>query len=451
MAKYNRNGDLLWLQQAGGTASAGPGTAGDACYSVATDSLGNAFITGYFSGTATFGAVSNLVSSGGNEIYVAKYDPNGNLLWAKRAGGANHDTGLQIRVDRSGNSYVPGFFRSTASFGSTNLTVASGSPTYSDMHLTKYDPSGNVLWAKRAGGNLDDVSFDVAIDAESNVFVTGYFQNTATFDSTNIISAGNKDIFLAKYTSNGSLLWVKGAGGTGADSGNSLTTDGTNVFLTALFQGNANFGGTVLTSRGGDDVAFIKFSPEGEILWIKQIGGTNNDNGNLSRDALNHVYVAGFFSGTAPFGETNLTSTNSFSDVYIAKYDTAGNCLWVKQAGGTNADNTTDIVVDAGQNIYLTGKFIANAVFDGVSLSTTNVSDLFLARINPDPPVLAQAVAGDWHSLLWSTNWVALLEASTNLNGAWFSVTNTVGVIGGQNVVSNRLEGNGIFYRLRVP
>ncbi|MGI8966353.1 MAG: SBBP repeat-containing protein [Limisphaerales bacterium] len=453
LAKYNRSGALVWARQAGGTASAGPGTSGDASYSVATDGSGNIFVSGYFSGTATFGNSSNLTSSGGNDIYLAKYDKDGNLLWAKRAGGANHDTGLHIKVDSGGNCYLSGFYRSTASFGGTNLIVAAGNPTFSDLYLAKYDPAGNVVWAKSAGGNLNDVSYDVAIDANTNIFVTGYFQNTATFDTTNVTSAGGQDFFIAKYNSAGTLFWVQSGGGTGADLGRSAASDGTNVYVTASFQGTATFGPTNLTSYGGSDVALLKYDGAGTLLWAQQIGGPGNDDGTVAIDGLGNLYLTGTFSGSATFGSTNLTATNLASDIYVAKYTANGNLFWAKRAGGSNADSSRDIAVDVGQNVYITGNFAGNASFDSASLSSTNSSDIFLARINPDPPLLRYSFTQNIFSLLWSTNWQAILETSNDLgtSAVWDPVTNAVSVVAGQNTVTNASNRAHQFYRLYLP
>src|SRR5439155_1564249 len=147
---YDSTGLLVWAKQAGGIdADRGEG--------IAVDSSGNSTVTGFFALTATFGPgeanQTVLTAAGSNDIFVAKYDSTGLLVWAKQAGGANVDGGDGIAVDSSGNSYVTGFFFSTATFGpgEVNQTVltAVGSD---DIFVAKYDSTGLLVWAKQAGG-----------------------------------------------------------------------------------------------------------------------------------------------------------------------------------------------------------------------------------------------------------------------------------------------------------
>ncbi|MFN7141162.1 MAG: SBBP repeat-containing protein, partial [Limisphaerales bacterium] len=236
LAKYDRTGQCLWAIQAGSTNGPGPGSSGDVAYQVITDPQGNSYFTGYFTGTAFFGS-TNITSLGFNDIYLAKSDPSGNLLWVRRAGSANNDSGINLKVDSTGNVYVTGFFRSVADFGGVTLTSTNGAPIRSDLFLVKYDSSGNTLWARQAGGSGDDVGYDIAIGAE-HVYLTGYFQNTATFGSTNLTSSGSSDIFLAKYTTAGELVWVTKAGGTQGDVARAIGLDASeNIYITGRFGG----------------------------------------------------------------------------------------------------------------------------------------------------------------------------------------------------------------------
>ncbi|MGH8564958.1 MAG: SBBP repeat-containing protein, partial [Gammaproteobacteria bacterium] len=142
--------ELVWARQAGGTSS-------DEARGIGVDGSGNSYVTGRFRDTATFGPGETnetmLTSAGGNDVFVAKYDSLGDLVWAKRAGGTSDDDGRGIAVDGSGNSYVTGFFPDTATFGpgetnETMLTSAGGN----DVFVAKYDSLGDLVWAKRAGG-----------------------------------------------------------------------------------------------------------------------------------------------------------------------------------------------------------------------------------------------------------------------------------------------------------
>ena len=162
---------------------------------------------------ATFGAgednETSLTSAGFGDIFVAKYDPDGALLWATRAGGGGNSTGLGIDVDAEGNIHVTGWFRETAVFGEgedneTTLTSAGGAPT--DIFVAKYDPDGALLWAVRAGGTSVDRGSGIALGGAGNSHMTGLFRETAVFgagedNETTLTSAGGAptDIFVAKY------------------------------------------------------------------------------------------------------------------------------------------------------------------------------------------------------------------------------------------------------------
>ncbi|MDY6986929.1 MAG: SBBP repeat-containing protein, partial [Thermodesulfobacteriota bacterium] len=201
VAKYAPSGALLWAKQAGGTSSAW----GDG---IATDGSGNSLVTGSFEGTATFGAgeanETSLTSAGGPDIFVAKYASSGALLWAKQAGGADYDEGEGIAIDGSGNCLVTGFFEGTATFGAgeANETTLTSAGNF-DIFVAKYAPSGALLWAKQAGGIYSDQGYGLAIDGSGNCLVTGSFEGTATFgagaNQTPLTSAGGDDIFVAKY------------------------------------------------------------------------------------------------------------------------------------------------------------------------------------------------------------------------------------------------------------
>ena len=136
-----------------------------------------------------------------NDIFVVKYDANGNVLWAKSAGGTSHDIAYGISTDAGGNVLLTGdFYSPSISFGTTTLTSAS--PGASDVFVVKYDANGNVLWAKSAGGIFTDIGYDISTDASGNVLVTGYFNSPSiSFGTTTLTNAGGADVFVVKLGS----------------------------------------------------------------------------------------------------------------------------------------------------------------------------------------------------------------------------------------------------------
>jgi len=363
----------LWVEQAGGSGY-------DNGNGISTDADGNSYVTGFFQGTATFGAFT-LTSSGGNAVFVAKLDKDGNWLWAEQTFGTTWAESYGISVDENGNSYVFGFFNETTTFGSFTLTSTGGN----DVFVAKLDKDGNWLWAEQAGGSSHDYGWNISIDADGNSYVTGEFQGTAYFGAFTITSSGSADIFAAKIDTDGNWQWAKKAGGTSVDKGLGISTDAFgNSYVTGHFKYTATFGAFSLVSSGGNEIFVAKLDTDGNWQWAKKAGGSGWDHGyGISTDAFGNSYVTGGFQGTSTFGSFTLISTGG-ADVYVAELDTDGNWLWVEQAGGSGDDEGKGISIDANGNSYVTGNFQETATFGTFTLISNGSDDIFAAELNTD-------------------------------------------------------------------
>lgn len=176
--------------------------------------------------------------------------------WAE--GGSSGDYGYGVGTDGNGNIYVAGRFAGTATFESTNIVSSGGE----DIFLAKYNRAGALQWVKKAGGTGDDRASAITVDANGNAYITGRFWGTATFGATNLVGTGQYDIFVAKYNTSGTLEWVKNAGGTGYDIGNgiSLSNGGAVVYITGGFFYDATFADTTVTSAGNTDIFIASYS-----------------------------------------------------------------------------------------------------------------------------------------------------------------------------------------------
>ncbi len=248
VVKYNNNGVVQWGVTGGGISS------GEQANDVAVDNAGNIYVTGVFTDTANFsGTILN--GKGGTDIFVAKYKPNGQLVWAKNAGGIKSDDGSGIALDGLGNLYVSGRFDSAAVFGTTPVI---GNGGY-DAFFAKYDTSGNLIWLKYGGGTGSDYLKDIECDAQGNILGTGYFSAQATFGTSNLTTVGLQDVLFIKYNPSGDVLWTKQAGGTDNDEGNRMCLDlGGNLISSGLFQLTAYFGQDTLISSGVQDIFLTK-------------------------------------------------------------------------------------------------------------------------------------------------------------------------------------------------
>jgi hypothetical protein len=378
--------DFSWAIRAGGTGA-------DAASRVAVDASGNSYFTGIFRDVARFGT-TELKSTGGTDIFIAKYDGAGNLLWAKQAGGKGQDivASKNIAFDDKGNSYITGEFRGSATFGSITLTTTSAW----DAFVAKYDAYGNVLWVKKSEGAGSEMGRGIAVDTKANCYVTGYFDGSATFETTSLTSSGAYDVFIAKYDATGKLLWVKQAGSSAPEFGRNVAVDRNgNSYITGTSGGQASFGNATITNGGAEDIFIAKYDPSGNVLWAKSAGGINKDAANgIDVDMNGNSYITGEFSGTATFGSTALTSSSSNPDIFTAKYDASGNVLWAKQAGGSSGDFGRNISLDANGNTYVTGEFEGTATFGSTTFTSSGAVDIFVVKYDASGNALWAKRAG---------------------------------------------------------
>jgi hypothetical protein len=398
VAKLDSSGNWLWAIQAGGTDR-------DYGIDITLDGQGNAWVTGHFEGTASFGS-HTLTANGEYDVFAAKLDSSGNWLWAVQAGGPDFDYGTGIALDGAGNAYLSGYFYGTATFGSQSL-VASGGESDADIFVAKLDPDGNWLWAVTAGGTEDDAGFRIAVDGSGNACLVGMFKNTATFGSQTLTASGDFDVFVAKLDPSGNWLWAAGAGGIHPDSGyGTALEDSGVVYVTGLFMGTATFGSHTLTASADDtntDIFVARLDPSGNWLWAARAGGTDHDAGfNIVTDGSGNAWVTGVFSRTATFGSHSLTA-GGYYDVFVAKLNPSGNWLWAARAGGTEFDDSYGygIALDGSDNACVTGYFNGTANFGSHSLITNGHRDIFVARIENITPVeddLAPQVVARLHN-----------------------------------------------------
>jgi len=396
----------LWAKSAGGTNV-------DCPHSIAVDASGNIYVVGYFaSPTIIFGSITltNTATYGSADIFLAKYDAIGNVLWVKSIGGMGNDEAYSISVDASENTYVAGKFESsTIIFGSTTLTNATTNGS-ADIFLAKYDANGNVIWAKSAGGTSNDRAYSISVDASENTYVAGYFaSSTITFGSTTLINASlnYSDIFFAKYDANGNVTWAKSGGGQYSDIVNSIMSDVSgNTYLAGWFDSpTLSFESTSLSNMGGGypDIFLAKCDNLGIVLWAKSAGGLKDDRAtSVAIDAIGNTYVVGYFkSSTIIFGSTTLTNATTIgsADIFLAKYDTNGNVLWAKSVGGIGDDEAYSVTMDASGNIYVVGYFGSSTIILG-STTLTNIiangsEDILLAKYDANGNVIwAKSVGG---------------------------------------------------------
>lgn len=335
---------------------------------IAVGSNGVIYATGQFVGTGTFGAVT-LTNGGAQDYWLAAYSPTGAVQWAVRAGGTGSDFGADVVFDKAGNLVVAGVIQGTNDFHGVTNAAGFGNK---DWFLAKYATNGALQWVRLAGSSTEDQAYDVAVDSANNYYIGGRISGVATFGSTNVGAASQTRAVLAKYDSNGSLLWVRDAG----DSG-STETCGVGV------DSNDNPLICGLSSSGSPTGPFVaKYNSSGTQLWKKVIAGNYyfDEASGVDADTNGNIYVAGRFgASTLNFGTLTLTNPGTLVRGFVAKFDSSGNALWAKLAGS----RAFDVDVTADGSAYFTGFHSSTANTLGTNtLTAISGLDLWIAKFD---------------------------------------------------------------------
>src|ERR1035437_746394 len=273
---------------------------------IAVDKKGNVHITGFFtSSTITFGSFPlNNLTSGGYNTFLAKYDSNGNVLWAESetasVAAAGPNSAGPIAIDKKGNIYITGAYANGV-----------------EGSITKYDSIGTVKWTEIFSGSASSShpsECALAVDTNGNIYITGMFgNNTFTFGSITITNGNmggqNFAVFIVKYDSSGTAKWAQSAGGY-TDTGTGLAIDNNNdIYLSGCFAGSSIVFGTYTLYRiannspNEQDGFFVKYNVAGNVLWADRVAGSGaagaDHNAGAAGIAINsgNIYTTGYFAG----------------------------------------------------------------------------------------------------------------------------------------------------------
>jgi hypothetical protein len=355
VCKYDQWGNFGWARQIATNLN-------NDGLKVATDPTGNVYVVGDFSGTVTFGTNAITAAPGAQEMFVAKYDGQGQALWARRIAAYDQSSGGDgrgIAVDGAGNVFILAPYSwGTADFGTTNVSDTAA-------FLAKYDTAGNLIWAK---GVLPGAA--VCVGQSGSIYTCG--------------------LMMMKYDSGGNLAWSRPF----ADARCMVLDDAENIYASGM--GNGTYGDLTITNVGSlPDFFVAKCDSAGNLIWSRQMGSTKEQTGiAIALDTFQNVYVSSASASAEKealltFGSTTLTNVDSL----LAKYDQAGNPLWAKSLGGTNRADPFGLAVLNPGAVFAAGTLYGTGQFGNFILTPENLQGMYVARLaGIEPPALPQII-----------------------------------------------------------
>ncbi len=355
VTKFDQNGDCissfpLWRESK----------------SISADLFGNFFVAG---------TLYN------DSIFISKFNENGTLLWGKKG-----DAIVVVVTDSSGCVYVTGAFSGVLNIDTISLYTG-GTPS---GFIAKFDSSGNCFWAKKISTTTPRINA-ISVDAVGNCYITGQFIGPINFDTIALNSLGTFDIFVAKYDNSGNCSWAQRAGGINEGGGYSqdkgyaiAATANGDLFVTGSFIDTATFGATQLIGRNGNDVFIAKYSTSGNLIWVNKYGTYYDNEGySITVDDLGNCYVGGRYVNSISFGNTTLQGDFNTYDLFVAKIDGNGNSIWASTAGSTSWNDVAAGIALSGNDVLITGVFTGTnpAHFGTDTLVSNGNDDIFISKL----------------------------------------------------------------------
>ena len=388
----------LYLEWAGGLG----GNLEDNGFELISDDSGNVYLTGTFEDSADFDPHNGkfvLVSNGASDIFIAKYNYGGRLLWAKSFGGNGMEHASSLTLDTTGDIYVTGNFSDTVNFDPSTSSFIFATSGFRDLFVLKLSNGGNVKWAKAFGGNLAVTGTSIITKGTDKVYIAGVFTDSIFHNPssphTGIKSNGFDDSFIIKLDGGGTFSWIKSWGGGGIDQVADICTDRQgNIFTTGIFDSITDLDPSVafhsVRSKGFSDIFLQKLDQNGNLIWAETFGGNLGDQTTeINCDSKTSLLLTGFFKGNCDFDPDTsvqyLLSSNGLNDIFILNLDSLGDFNWAKKIGGVKDDAGHSLCVSQTGFIALSGGFNGTVDFDpGPATFNISVQDQSAYVLNLD-------------------------------------------------------------------
>lgn len=379
----------------------------DSAAAVAVTAAGDVYVAGVAEASHEGGPDSEF-----RDVFLAKYDRNGNQKWARRFGTGEEDGAAGVAVSGNGDVYVGG---STCG----DFPGASVDPTAvgCDVFLAKYDRNGNQRWVRQFGTTGSDWAYGMTASTSGDVYLTGLTDGLFPGRA----SAGGFDAFVTKYDKNGNQKWVRQFGTADYDVAGAVAISRLGDVYVVGRTGGALPG---QTDTEGPDAFVARFDSKGTEKWARQFGSSGNDGASsVAVSAAGAVLIAGYTDGVLP-GQASAGG----NDVFVGRFDRDGGRLWLRQFGTASAEscNGTPRVAATRGSAYVATNTCG--AFPGYDLQ------------GPQDAVIAKFAAADGREV-WvrqfgtpDLDWTSgiAVRGSDNNGGGIVAVGSTDGAVWGQ-------------------
>lgn len=382
---------------------------------VAITNTGDIVVVGGFADTLDFG-LGPIASTGSSDIFIAKFDPFGKPIWNKRFGDASPQIAMAVAVDNTGAIYVGGSIAGSADFEGTLLTSAGGDDAFlarfdPDGKLVKAQNFGDSL--KQTIREIEITKTNLVVVAGE---FAGVLQLDA---NNSFMSVGSTDIFVARFDTSGFVAGARAYGGSGIETLRGMALDsGDQVYLTGGYEGTSNFGGTMLTSTGSRDAYVARLAANLNAVDARGFGNPNGpttfqEGFDVAVGPGDEVFFVGGFSEAIDVDGTFLNKSDALSrSIYVAKFGpqlaSPALALEFGSIGGSIPD--ARIAIDGvAKQIVLAGSFAGDLTFGGPTMNAPKNQELFLAKLALDGAFVAsRTVASDPAMQFDANNFTAL-------------------------------------------
>lgn len=373
LARYDADGAAVWAKKF-------PGSGGTLLFDVAADAAENIAITGWFNGDVDLGG-GKLVNTGKVDIYLAKFDATGKHLWSKRFGGPELDFATATGIGPGGEVFVSGDSHGALDLGGGVLANAGAN----DIFVAKYSAAGVHQWSKRFGDAAAQVNASLDVGSDGHALLAGWFLGSVDFGGDSLVSAGEGDVYLAKLAPDGAHLWSARYGDAAQQEGQNAVVHPTTgaIALTGNFRGTLDLGGDPLVSAGDKDVFVAVFEADGTHVWSRGFGDLASQLGeDIDFTPDGGVVVVGDYAGTIDLGGGPLVA-GDISDTFVAKFTATGEHVYSMRVGEAGVQQTFTISADPTGAALISGAAHETFEIGPFKLVAAGGNDILFAKIGP--------------------------------------------------------------------